>query len=46
MGLPLKITDQITSKEIANLVRTEKDARVRQCLKAMKLILGASEKLS
>jgi len=38
MGLPLKITCQITSKEIANLVRTEKDGRVRQRLRAMKFI--------
>ena len=35
---PLKITYQITSKEIANLVRTEKDGRVRQRLRAMKFI--------
>ncbi len=38
MGQPLKITYQITSKEIANLVRTEKDGRVRQRLRAMKFI--------
>ena len=36
---PLKVTYQITSKEIANLVRTEKDGRVRQRLMAMKFIL-------
>jgi len=34
----LKITYQITSKEIANLVRTEKNGRVRQRLRAMKFI--------
>ncbi len=39
MGRPLKITYQITSKEIANFVRTEKDGRVRQRLRAMKFIL-------
>ena len=39
MGRPLKITYQIASKEIANLVRTEKDGRVRQRLRAMKFIL-------
>ena len=38
MGQPLKITYQITSKEIANLVRTEKDGRVRQRIRAMKFI--------
>ncbi len=38
MGQPLKITYQITSKEIANLVRTEKDGRVRQRLRTMKFI--------
>ncbi len=38
MMRPLKITYQITSKEIANLVRTEKDGRVRQRLMAMKFI--------
>ena len=38
MGRPLKITYQITPKEIANLVRTEKDGRVRQRLMAMKFI--------
>ena len=38
MGRPLKITYQITSKEIASLVRTEKDGRVRQRLRAMKFI--------
>ena len=36
---PLKVTCQITPKEIANLVRTEKDGRVRQRLRAMKFIL-------
>lgn len=36
---PLKITYQITSKELANLVRTQKDGRVRQRLRAMKFIL-------
>jgi len=35
---PLTITYQITSKEIANLVRTEKNGRVRQRLMAMKFI--------
>ena len=35
---PLKITYQITSKEFANLIRTEKDGRVRQRLRAMKFI--------
>ena len=38
MGRPLKITYQITAKEIATLVRTEKDGRVRQRLRAMKFI--------
>jgi transposase len=38
MGQRLKITYQITSKEIANLIRTEKDGRVRQRLMAMKFI--------
>ena len=38
MGLPLEITYEITSQEIADLVRTEKDARVRQRLRAMKFI--------
>jgi transposase len=38
MGRPLKITYQVTSKEIASLVRTEKDGRVRQRLRAMKFI--------
>jgi len=35
---PLKIKYPITPKEIANLVRTEKDGRVRQRLRAMKFI--------
>jgi transposase len=39
MMRPLEITYQITSKEIANLARTEKDGRVRQRLRAMKFIL-------
>ena len=38
MGQRLKITYQITSKEIASLIRIEKDGRVRQRLMAMKLI--------
>ena len=38
MGRPLKITHQVTSKEIASFVRTEKDGRVRQRLRAMKFI--------
>jgi len=38
MGQRLKIVYQITSKEIANLVRTEKDGRVRQRLMAMRFI--------
>lgn len=38
MGQRLKITYQITSKEIASLIRTEKDGRVRQRLMAMKFI--------
>lgn len=38
MGRLLEITYKITSKEIANLVRTEKDGRVRQRLRAMKFI--------
>ena len=37
--IPLKITYPITSKEIAGLVRIEKDGRVRQRLAAMKFIL-------
>ena len=36
---PLTITYQITTKHISNLVRTEKDGRVRQRLRAMKFIL-------
>lgn len=39
MGQPLKITYQITPKELAGLIRTEKDGRVRQRLMAMKFIL-------
>ena len=35
---PLKITYQITTKQISNLVRTEKNGRVRQRLRAMKFI--------
>ncbi len=35
---PLTITYQITTKQISNLVRTEKDGRVRQRLRAMKFI--------
>ena len=35
---PLTITYRITKKKISNLVRTEKDGRVRQRLKAMKFI--------
>ncbi len=35
---PLKITYQITTKQISNLVRTEKDGRIRQRLRAMKFI--------
>ncbi len=35
---PLTITYRITKKQISNLVRTEKDGRVRQRLKAMKFI--------
>jgi transposase len=38
MGLPLKMTYQITSKKLADLVRKEKDGRVRQRLRAMKFI--------
>ena len=38
MGRPLKITYQITSDEIADLVRRERDGRVRQRLRAMKFI--------
>ena len=34
----LTITYQITTKQISNLVRTEKDGRVRQRLRAMKFI--------
>ena len=36
---PLQITYKITSEEMANLIRTEKDGRVRQRLMAMKFIL-------
>ena len=35
---PLTITYQITTKQISNLIRTEKDGRVRQRLRAMKFI--------
>jgi len=35
---PLKITCQITTKQISNLVRAEKDGRIRQRLRAMKFI--------
>jgi transposase len=38
MGQRLKITYQITSREITNLIRTEKDGRVRQRLMAMKFL--------
>ena len=38
MGQALKITYQITSKEIASLIRIEKDGRVRQRLMAIKFI--------
>jgi transposase len=38
MGRPLRMTYRITSKEFADLVRTEKDGRVRQRLRAMKFI--------
>jgi len=38
MGQPLKLTYPITSKEIASLIRKEKDGRVRQRLMAMKFI--------
>jgi len=38
MGRALTITYQITSKELAKLVRTQKDGRVRQRLRAMKFI--------
>jgi len=39
MGRPLKITYQITPKEVSTLVRKQKDGRVRQRLMAMKFIL-------
>jgi len=39
MGRPLKVTYQITPKEISPLIRNEKDGRVRQRLTAMKFIL-------
>ncbi|MHC4950450.1 MAG: hypothetical protein ACYTEU_05610, partial [Planctomycetota bacterium] len=39
MMRPLTVTYQITSQEIASLVRIEKDGRVRQRLTAMKFIL-------
>ncbi len=35
---PLTITYRITTKQISNFVRTEKDGRVRQRLRAMKFI--------
>ncbi len=35
---PLKITYRITTKQISNLIRPEKDGRVRQRLRAMKFI--------
>ncbi len=35
---PLKTTYQITTKQISNIVRKEKDGRVRQRLRAMKFI--------
>ena len=35
---PLTITYRITTKQISSLVRTEKDGRVRQRLRAMKFI--------
>ena len=38
MGQQLKITYPITFQEIAALIRTEKDGRIRQRLMAMKLI--------
>ncbi|MEE9161234.1 MAG: winged helix-turn-helix domain-containing protein [Gammaproteobacteria bacterium] len=38
MMRPLTITYRITTKQISNLVRTEKDGRVRQRLMAMKFI--------
>lgn len=38
MRKPLTTTYEITTKEIANLIRTEKDGRVRQRLMAMKFI--------
>ncbi len=39
MGRPLKITYQIMPNEIAALIRTEKDGRIRQRLMAIKFIL-------
>ena len=36
---PLKITYRMTTKQISSLLRTEKDGRVRQRLRAMKFIL-------
>jgi len=39
MGRSLKIIYQITPNEIAALIRTEKDGRIRQRLMAMKFIL-------
>ncbi len=38
MMRPLTITYRITTKQISNLVRTEKDGRIRQRLMAMKFI--------
>ena len=38
MGQRLKIVYQITSKEITNLIRTEKDGRVRQRLMAKEVM--------
>ena len=35
---PLTVTYQITTKQISSLLRTEKDGRVRQRLRAMKFI--------
>jgi len=38
MMRPLKITYQITSKELAKLIRMQRDGKVRQRLRAMKFI--------
>jgi len=38
MMRPLTVTYRITTKQISNFVRTEKDGRVRQRLRAMKFI--------